>query len=74
VIVRVGLLERSEIGPAFHDKTVGIEQPAVRAGLRRGHAVLDQRRDEQVGDADRRLAGSKEKETLLAQGYASDAP
>ncbi len=73
MIVRVGLLVRAEAGAALHDEPLRVDEPAAlaRLGLRR--TLGDHRRDGQVGDAGRGLAGAHEQDLLVGELAAGDA-
>ena len=72
VVVGERALERRQVGAGRLDEAIDVEQP--RPGARRGrrHPVVDHRRRQQLGDADRRAPPAEEQEALVGERAARD--
>ena len=74
VLVRVRQLVLGELAAARgDDQPLRVEQPARAPRLRRIGALGDHRRDDEIGDAGRRLAGAEKEQALAVERLAGDA-
>ncbi len=67
MIVRVGALVFRQIGSAGDDQPARVDKPTVLARLRCQHSFLDQRRCDQIADADAGFARAEEQDALIGQ-------
>ncbi len=71
-LVRVGQLVRGKAGPPRDHQSLGIEHTDLLPGCVGRNALLAQRRDNQVGEADGGGAGAEKEDPLLFELAAGD--
>ena len=62
-----GQLVLGEIGAALHDQAARVDEPAAPRAPRPRQALRHHRRDHEVGDAGRGLAGAEEQQLLVGR-------